>query len=315
MYAIFTSAPVISRAIWAGRARLPSANVHLDATDGSIGEVAVVGCTIQHAHEAPDSANIRINCASNPVQFTDEVRHGHITIANNVLSDVQVNIDIVDTRAVDRDWQHDVEGVHQQSSRRQLLQYRGGRQRDRSQPSLPLRRRKRGEIGYCCFRTATGAHSAPITSEAPGLDPRCGSGSAIADVLTSPTAPSLTTNVAVCYSTTSRTVACPDCLIRDDRANRDRTSPLEVIGGSSNQIDATSPTEPDDSARVRAHTDAPGPELRESRPTNRHSRTCRQGYKQADGQLDPRVGKHLLLAALPASSLPHHQSQRLSATW
>ncbi len=83
-----------------GAGSAPSANVHLDATGGSIGEVAVVGCTIQHAHESPGSANIRINCASNPVQFTDEVRHGHITIANNVLSDVQVNIDMVDTRAV-----------------------------------------------------------------------------------------------------------------------------------------------------------------------------------------------------------------------
>ena len=78
----------------------PSANVHLDATGGSIGEVAIVGCTIQHAHEAPSSANIRVNGASNSVKFTDERRHGNVTIANNVLSDVQVNIDVVDARGV-----------------------------------------------------------------------------------------------------------------------------------------------------------------------------------------------------------------------
>ena len=78
----------------------PTANVLLDASGGSIGEVAIVGCTIQHTHNAPNSANIRINCQSKEVPFTQETRHGHITIADNVLSDVQVNIDIANTRGV-----------------------------------------------------------------------------------------------------------------------------------------------------------------------------------------------------------------------
>lgn len=78
----------------------PTANVLLDSTGGSIGEVAIVGCTIQHAHEAPESANIRINGASTAVAFTKETRHGNITIADNVLSDVQVNIDVANTRGV-----------------------------------------------------------------------------------------------------------------------------------------------------------------------------------------------------------------------
>jgi len=78
----------------------PSANVWLDSTGGSIAEVAIVGCTIQHSHEAPDSANIRFNGESSPVRFTEETRHGHITIADNVLSDVQVNIDIANARGV-----------------------------------------------------------------------------------------------------------------------------------------------------------------------------------------------------------------------
>src|SRR5262245_2543755 len=38
----------------------PSANVLLDCADGSVAEVAITGCTIQHSKEAPDSANIRI---------------------------------------------------------------------------------------------------------------------------------------------------------------------------------------------------------------------------------------------------------------
>lgn len=78
----------------------PSANVWLDSTGGSIAEVAIVGCTIQHSHDANDSANIRINGSSNAVSFTDETRHGHLTIADNVLSDVQVNIEIANARGV-----------------------------------------------------------------------------------------------------------------------------------------------------------------------------------------------------------------------
>ncbi len=78
----------------------PTANVLLDSTNSSIGEVAIVGCTIQHSHEAPGSANISINGRSTERPFTDEVRHGNITIANNVLSDVQVNIRVQHVRGI-----------------------------------------------------------------------------------------------------------------------------------------------------------------------------------------------------------------------
>lgn len=78
----------------------PTANILLDSTGGSIGEVAIVGCTIQHAHDAPNSANIRINGESTARPFTPETRHGNITIADNVLSDVQVNVDVANTRGV-----------------------------------------------------------------------------------------------------------------------------------------------------------------------------------------------------------------------
>ena len=78
----------------------PTANVWLDSTGSSIGEVAIVGCTIQHSHGAPNSANIRIDGNSTRRPFTDELRHGNITIADNVLSDVQVNVEIRNARAV-----------------------------------------------------------------------------------------------------------------------------------------------------------------------------------------------------------------------
>ncbi len=78
----------------------PTANIDLDARETSLGEVAIVGCTIQHSHNAPESANIRINCFSTVRSGTDEQRHGNITIADNVLSDVQTNIEIKYARAV-----------------------------------------------------------------------------------------------------------------------------------------------------------------------------------------------------------------------
>jgi hypothetical protein len=83
-----------------GESSEPTANVLLDSTGSSIGEVAIVGCTIQHAHGSPGSANIRILGESLKVPFTEELRHGNITIADNVLSDVQVNIDLRNTRGV-----------------------------------------------------------------------------------------------------------------------------------------------------------------------------------------------------------------------
>lgn len=78
----------------------PSANVWLDSTGGSIGEVAITGCTIQHTHDARNSANIRIDGESTSRPFTSETRHGNIAITGNVLSDSQVNIDISNSRGI-----------------------------------------------------------------------------------------------------------------------------------------------------------------------------------------------------------------------
>jgi len=75
----------------------PSANILMDCTGGRGGtaEVAITGCTIQHTHAARDSANIRfIGC-----DF-DERRWGHLVIANNVMSDVQINVDLQLARGV-----------------------------------------------------------------------------------------------------------------------------------------------------------------------------------------------------------------------
>lgn len=78
----------------------PSANIELNCIGGSVAEVAITGCTIQHDHISPNSANIRFIGESKPLTFTEELRHGHVTISGNVLSDVQTNIEITNARGV-----------------------------------------------------------------------------------------------------------------------------------------------------------------------------------------------------------------------
>jgi parallel beta-helix repeat protein len=78
-----------------------TANVLIDAAGGSIGEIAITGCTLQHAHEAPGSANIRILGEGLPRPYAEgERRGGNVTITGNVLSDVQINIDLHKVRGV-----------------------------------------------------------------------------------------------------------------------------------------------------------------------------------------------------------------------
>lgn len=71
----------------------PTANVLIDCR-GSIkgtAEIAITGCTIQHTYRGSGGANIRIFGGSGQPD-TSSNRKGNITIANNVLSDVQTNI-------------------------------------------------------------------------------------------------------------------------------------------------------------------------------------------------------------------------------
>ncbi len=83
----------------------PTANILLDSTGGSIAEVAITGCTVQHTHKAPGSANIRILGAGRDAGLEKRTgnaltREGHVTIGNNVFSDVQTNVEIRRARGV-----------------------------------------------------------------------------------------------------------------------------------------------------------------------------------------------------------------------
>lgn len=80
----------------------PTANVLIDATGGSIGELAITGCTIQHTHDAPGSANVRIigEGQARPSYAKGELRGGNVTITGNILSDVQTNVHLSKVRGV-----------------------------------------------------------------------------------------------------------------------------------------------------------------------------------------------------------------------
>jgi hypothetical protein len=75
----------------------PTANVLIDCTDGSTAEVSIVGCTIQH-NPSPGAANVRFIGKGKPRGDDDTTQWGHLSISDNVLSDVEVNIDLQHVR-------------------------------------------------------------------------------------------------------------------------------------------------------------------------------------------------------------------------
>jgi polygalacturonase len=74
----------------------PTANILFDAREGSILEGAVTGCTVQHGHEAPGSANIRFLGPN----AGDPNKVGNFVITGNALSDVRTNIHLQYARGV-----------------------------------------------------------------------------------------------------------------------------------------------------------------------------------------------------------------------
>ncbi|HKB02256.1 MAG TPA: right-handed parallel beta-helix repeat-containing protein [Gemmataceae bacterium] len=80
----------------------PTANVLLDSTGGSIAEVAIIGCTIQHESPSPESSNVRIlgEGVGGLKNVPGKTKEGHVVITGNVFSDVKVNVDVQHARGV-----------------------------------------------------------------------------------------------------------------------------------------------------------------------------------------------------------------------
>lgn len=82
-----------------GRRNPPTANIMLDSTGGSIGEVEITGCTVQHNSGIPGFANIRFIGHSKAVEGTLERRHGNVIVTGNLLNDADINLHLDGARA------------------------------------------------------------------------------------------------------------------------------------------------------------------------------------------------------------------------
>lgn len=86
-----------------GEGEEPAANVWIDCEGGSTAEVAITGCTLQHHGKAEGSANVVFlgrGSEKGAAFDAEQVRWGHLTIANNILSDTRTNVRLRHARGV-----------------------------------------------------------------------------------------------------------------------------------------------------------------------------------------------------------------------
>ena len=212
-----------------------TANVLFDSTDGSMAEAAIVGCTIQHTGKAPDSANIRIVGRGFAMRdgMKKEFHCGHVTIGDNVLSDVQTNIHLDGVRGATI-----VGNTFWQGFEHNLLI------EDSSQIVIGENMMERNPLyGYTseaknnvilrgcrdCTLSGLQLHNV-IESEAGLTVEKCDrmhiTGCTILDC----------ENIGLLLrDTTNSRIA--NCFIRDDRQNTQPSQALNVVGGKGNSID------------------------------------------------------------------------------
>lgn len=207
----------------------PTANILLDSAGGSIAEVAITGCTIQHNSPGPDSANIRI--LGRGVAMAE---WGHITITGNVLSDVQVNVHLKHARGVTltgntfwMGYQHDL--LVEDSSNVVV----GPNAFDRNpRYNYGTSSNVNGGLVFRSSRdcTLTGLHVNGVWRKpAAVLIEKCDRFHlANATILDSD-------GVGLLLRDTTNT-RVSGCVIRDDRAERKATRSLQVIGGKGNWV-------------------------------------------------------------------------------
>lgn len=217
----------------------PTANVLFDSAGGSIGEVAITGCTIQHNSPGPDSANIRILGQGDDAGLARRVgspktQEGHVTITGNVLSDVQVNVHLKHSRGVTftgntvwMGYQHDL--LVEDSSNIVI----GPNNFDRSpRYNYGSSSNVNGGLVFRNSRdcTLTGLHINGVWRKpAAVLIEKCDRFHlANATILDSD-------GVGLLLRDTTNT-RVSGCVIRDDRAERKATRSLQVIGGKGNWI-------------------------------------------------------------------------------
>lgn len=212
----------------------PAANVLIDSEGAMVGEIAIVGCTIQHDHNAPGSANIRINENARIRPHSKEHRDGNITIADNVLSDVQTNIEITSARGVtvtgNTMWKGYTHNIRVDDCNNILI---SNNVLDRN-PRYHYGDGNTAQVGMlftnCDGCTISGNHINGTGDERVAFEVR----------------DSRRMNIVGCsildYSTTGLLLKnvsesrVSDCLISTDLPDSDNAQALEIIGGKDNQI-------------------------------------------------------------------------------
>ena len=204
----------------------PTANVLVDG-NGVNAEVAIVGCTIQHTHRAPDSANVRFLGADRQGRIW-----GNLTVNGNVISDSQFGIDLRQARAVsiagNTFWKGYQYALRIEDSRNVVI---GPNVFDRNPAywdpdgghnALVLRR--------CQDATLTGLHINGVTGTAAGL--------VLEDCrrvnVTQCTILDCASGGLLFRDVSDSRVS--DCLIRNDRKDRGSWFPLKILGGRGNMV-------------------------------------------------------------------------------
>ena len=215
----------------------PTANVLLDCTGGSVGEVAITGCTVQHNPNGPNSANIRvIGAGENPATARTPrtpTNEGHITITGNVLSDVQVNVHLQSARGVtvtgNTFWMGVAHDLLVEDCSNIVV---GPNNLDRNPRYEFGRTSARGGVAFLRSRdcTVTGLHVNGVRHhEAAVLVDGCSrfniSGASVLD----------SDGVALHVNNTSLT-RVSGCMLRDDRSETNAAPALKVTGGKGNMI-------------------------------------------------------------------------------
>jgi len=205
----------------------PTANVLVDG-GGVTAELAITGCTLQHTHTCPDSANVRIVGPDRQGRTW-----GNVTITGNVLSDTQIGIDLRKARGVvivgNTFWKGYQYNLRVTDSSNVLV---GPNLFDRN----PNYWDPQGGSNAILFRRC---EDVTIT----GLHVRGTSGTEAALMLEDCRRVNVTgctildcdnAGVLVKNVTASR---LSDCLIRNDRPDAGPWVPLKIIGGQDNMID------------------------------------------------------------------------------
>jgi hypothetical protein len=213
-------------------AQPPTANVLLDCADGSVGEVAITGCTIQHTGGVAGSANIRMlgKSISTRQGKRMEFNCGNVTIGDNVLSDVRQNVHLVGVRGVtitgNTFWKGDEQNLLVEDSISVIV---GPNMMERN-PQYGDTESKNGVVFKNCRDcTIQGLHLHNVVGSEGGIVfEKCDRihvvGCTILDC----------DNVGL-LARNSTNSWMDDCIIRDDRPGA-TSVPVKVIGGSGNRI-------------------------------------------------------------------------------